>query len=82
MWDDLPRGVQLIVADYSGDVLIRRNRLHKFVLFELTCLLLIHHQCGTRLRPAVIPRVYGFKQTLELAYLQSKMKSRAERGIP
>ncbi len=82
MWDDLPRGVQLIVAEYSGDNCIRRHRLHSFVRFELTCLLLIHLQCGTRLRPAVIPRVHGFKQTLELAYLQSQMKSRAERGIP
>ena len=82
MWDDLPRGVQLIVAEYSGDVCIKRHRLHKFVRFELTCLLLIQTKFGHRLRPAIIPRVEGFKETLELAYLQSHMKPRAERGIP
>ena len=82
MWDDLPRDVMLIVCDYLGERLIKRHRDHGHVLFELRCLALIHEHCGTRLRPAVIPRVRGFKQTLELAYLQSQMKSRAERGIP
>ena len=82
LFNVLPPGVQLIVADYCGDSCIRKHRLHTFVRYELTCLLLIHKHCGTRLRPAVVPRAHGFKQSLELAYLQTQMKSREERGIP
>ena len=79
VFNDLPAGVQLVVCDYLGERIIKRHRDHGHVLFELECLSLIH---GERLRPAVVPCIKRLKQTLELAYLQAQMKSRAERGIP
>ena len=79
VWTDLPADVQLVVCDFSGERILKRHRDHWHVLFELNCLSLIH---GGSLRPAIVPCVKGFKQTLELAYLQAQMKSRAERGIP
>ena len=71
LFRNLPRDLQLVVADFCGDPLIRKHRLHSFLRFEFDCIAYI---CGRKLRPAIIPRIDGFKDSLELAYLHAQRK--------
>ena len=74
MWDALPNELKWVVLDFYGDSSLMLHRRSRFVQAEISAFLLFCRTWDYPFVPSFVCDVGGFKEALELVYLDTQTK--------